>query len=426
MPDFTPLSEREKEILQLVASGLTNREIAQNLGISPNTVKVHLSNIFEKTGVVSRTDASMFAVEHGIVKVPGIQTPTQGDQKNIIQFLLQFRWVWAALLLLIGTAFISLLFNVLIPYRSENPLTISDMTERWHEYSALPEARSGLTAVLYDGAIYAIGGQSTDGVSGKVFRYTTTEDLWESLCEKPTPVMNIEGVLIDERIFIAGGMTQTLSPTDVLEVYNPRNDTWEEGRSLPDRISNYAAIAYQGELFLFGGWNGTQVLDTVWIYNPETKMWRTGSAMKYGRMGADVVEVGGKLYLFGGTDGDQQVSAIEVFNPSRDASGEIAWATEGNLPDGVVILGVKELADFIFAVGKIDEETYMVMNYDVNNRTWHSLFKGTSHILFSDMGVCTLGEDIILLGGRNNQDEFQDEHWHFTAVYTISIPIISQ
>jgi len=426
MPDAAPLSEREKEILTLVTSGLTNREIAQKLGISPNTVKVHISNIFEKTGVVSRTEASMYAVEHRIVDVPGIQISSQGEKKNIFQFLLQFRWVWIALLLLFAAAFISLMFNVFNPSRTENPLATLEMAERWHEYSALPEARSGLTTVLYDGDVYAIGGQSAAGVSGNVFRYTTTEGMWESLGNKPTPVMDMDGVLIGERIFVAGGITQSLSLTDVLEVFNPRNDTWEVGRPLPEPISNYAAIAYQGELILFGGWNGIQALDTVWIYNPESQMWRKGSPMMNNRMGANVVEVGGKLYLFGGTDGNHQVSAIEVFNPSRDSTGEIAWTVEGRLPDDVVILGVEELAEFVFAVGQLDGETFTVMNYDVNSSTWQSLYKGTSHTLYSDMGLCTLGGDIILLGGTNDQDEIQDDHWHFTAVYTISIPIISQ
>jgi N-acetylneuraminic acid mutarotase len=318
------------------------------------------------------------------------------------------------------------MFNVFNPSRTENPLATLEMAERWHEYSALPEARSGLTTVLYDGDVYAIGGQSAAGVSGNVFRYTTTEGMWESLGNKPTPVMDMDGVLIGERIFVAGGITQSLSLTDVLEVFNPRNDTWEVGRPLPEPISNYAAIAYQGELILFGGWNGIQALDTVWIYNPESQMWRKGSPMMNNRMGANVVEVGGKLYLFGGTDGNHQVSAIEVFNPSRDSTGEIAWTVEGRLPDDVVILGVEELAEFVFAVGQLDGETFTVMNYDVNSSTWQSLYKGTSHTLYSDMGLCTLGGDIILLGGTNDQDEIQDDHWHFTAVYTISIPIISQ
>ena len=211
MSDVTPLSEREKEILQLVASGLTNREIAQNLGISPNTVKVHLSNIFAKIGVVSRTDASMYAVEHGIVEVPGIQMSPQEDQEKILHFSFQFRWAWVALLLLIGAVLTSLLFTVFKPFKAGDPIATQDIEERWQEYSELPEARSGLTTVLYDGDIYAIGGQSADGVSGKVFRYLAAEDSWDALKDKPTPVMDMDGVLIDERIFIAGGQTKKFS-----------------------------------------------------------------------------------------------------------------------------------------------------------------------------------------------------------------------
>src|SRR5687768_2580013 len=48
------LSEREREILRLVAGGLTNQQIANQLGISVNTVKVHLRNVFAKIGVASR------------------------------------------------------------------------------------------------------------------------------------------------------------------------------------------------------------------------------------------------------------------------------------------------------------------------------------------------------------------------------------
>lgn len=51
------LTERELEVLQLVAEGLTNREIARRLFISPSTVRTHLEHVFEKLGVGSRTAA---------------------------------------------------------------------------------------------------------------------------------------------------------------------------------------------------------------------------------------------------------------------------------------------------------------------------------------------------------------------------------
>ena len=65
-----PLSEREIEILQLVSQGKSNKEIAAELFISVNTVKVHLANIFAKIGVSSRTEATLYAIEYGIVASP--------------------------------------------------------------------------------------------------------------------------------------------------------------------------------------------------------------------------------------------------------------------------------------------------------------------------------------------------------------------
>ena len=59
------LSERELEIIDLVAQGLTNQEIGERLMISKRTVDIHVSNVFTKTGAKNRVALLNWAMDHG-------------------------------------------------------------------------------------------------------------------------------------------------------------------------------------------------------------------------------------------------------------------------------------------------------------------------------------------------------------------------
>ncbi len=66
MDDLTP---RELEVLKLIAGGLCNRDIAQELTISEKTVKNHINNIFSKLHINDRSHAILYAIREGLVKV---------------------------------------------------------------------------------------------------------------------------------------------------------------------------------------------------------------------------------------------------------------------------------------------------------------------------------------------------------------------
>jgi DNA-binding NarL/FixJ family response regulator len=66
VPPRSDMSEREVEVLRLIATGMDNNEIAATLDISPKTVKNHVSNILMKLGVTNRVQAAVFAVRSGI------------------------------------------------------------------------------------------------------------------------------------------------------------------------------------------------------------------------------------------------------------------------------------------------------------------------------------------------------------------------
>jgi NarL family two-component system response regulator LiaR len=68
-PTEEPLTERELEVVKLVAKGLSNREIAAELVISEATVRTHVSNILSKLKLCSRTQAALYALREGLASL---------------------------------------------------------------------------------------------------------------------------------------------------------------------------------------------------------------------------------------------------------------------------------------------------------------------------------------------------------------------
>ena len=68
-----PLTPREKEVLRLLAQGLDNAAIARRLVVTKRTVQNHVSNIYSKLEVSSRTEAALYAIRHGLVQVSKIK-----------------------------------------------------------------------------------------------------------------------------------------------------------------------------------------------------------------------------------------------------------------------------------------------------------------------------------------------------------------
>ncbi|WP_298818417.1 response regulator [Chloroflexus sp.] len=77
---FTPLSEREIEVLERIAAGNSNKEIADALGISAQTVKNHISSILRKLSLNDRTQAVIFALRRGWIETP--QQIQPGEPEN--------------------------------------------------------------------------------------------------------------------------------------------------------------------------------------------------------------------------------------------------------------------------------------------------------------------------------------------------------
>jgi len=415
MSETNLLSEREQEILQLVATGLTNREIAQSLTISPNTVKVHLRNIFDKIEVSSRTEATMYGIEHGIVDVPGSEE--NSIQPGSLSMVQKLPWVFMAIVLM-AVLLVAVGGNFLFPPATPTPNPLSAAPDRWQELAPMPEPRAGMAAATYNGNIYAIAGEGLEGVSGSVFHYITPEDRWEQLREKPTPVTDIDGVLLGEKIYIPGGRLEDGENTDVLEVYDPRRDTWEQKAPLPIKISGYALAEFEGEMYLFGGWDGEKVVDIALRYDPQEDEWEYVTPLSTARAYAGAAEAGGKIYVIGGWDGKNPLDVNEVYTPSRDAVGETAWETEITLPQPAFHLAVENFAEMIFVVG---EER--IFQFSIQDKAWNILWE-SEQTQGGNFGVSSSEGYFFIIGGENQERIPIKRNLRYQVVFTTLLPQI--
>jgi DNA-binding NarL/FixJ family response regulator len=67
-PDHDPLSPREQEVVKLIAEGMSGREIAELLAISPRTVERHRANVLEKLGLQDRVQVTRYAIRRGLIE----------------------------------------------------------------------------------------------------------------------------------------------------------------------------------------------------------------------------------------------------------------------------------------------------------------------------------------------------------------------
>jgi DNA-binding CsgD family transcriptional regulator/N-acetylneuraminic acid mutarotase len=416
------LTERELEVLRLVATGASNQQIARELFISVNTVKVHLRNIFTKLGVQSRTEATLHAIREGWIE--SVQLPEEEEevQRPRLRFAWQLGIAIVAVLLLV-IAVISQ--TVIRPSRNSALLTpeaVSSTVQRWKARAPLPTPRRGLALVAYEGHVYAIGGESADGVIGAVERYNPEADGWTPLAHKPTEVADVAAALIGGEIYVPGGRTPSGSPTAIVEAYNPETNTWKRKASLPVALSAYALAALEGKLYLFGGWDGFAYLDSVYEYDPAQDVWTPKTPMPTARGFAGAAVADGKIFVIGGYDGHNDLAANEEYVPSQDDGQENPWMVKSPMPVGRAGCGVTVAANIIHVIGGgWEREVADGVQYNVRTDEWET-FEVPVSGQWRSLGLAIVDTEIYAIGGWNG--DYMDTNQEYTAIFTHFLPIL--
>jgi DNA-binding CsgD family transcriptional regulator/N-acetylneuraminic acid mutarotase len=444
MPELNELSEREREILHLVATGASNKEIASELYISTNTVKVHLRNIFAKIGVTSRTEAAMYAVSTGLVEpVAAVgenrfsvlagegESPASLDAESpskggLLQVFGQNPW----LVVLLSAFLIGLgISGAYLINRSQSGLTLASNgaaaatpPPRWREKAGLPTARSGLALAAYENRIYAIGGETGAEITGVLERYDPSRDSWMMLSAKPTAVTDIAAAVIGGLLYVPGGRLADGQPTDILEVYDPRRDRWEQRASLPKAVSAYALVPFEGKIYLFGGWDGERYIADVLEYNPDGDAWYERSRMPTARGHAGAAMAGGKIYIIGGFDGEKALAVNDEYLPEGDTQSGSPWRERAPLPAGRYAMGVASVAEIVHVFGGSGEGSdFPALEYIPGNDDWLEIETPPKQ-LGSHLEAVLLGSHIYVLGGKV-ADQPVANNAEYQAIYTLSIPV---
>jgi DNA-binding CsgD family transcriptional regulator/N-acetylneuraminic acid mutarotase len=473
--DLPPLSDRELEVLKLVATGATNQQIARELVISPNTVKVHLRNIFEKLGVQSRTEATMEAVRRGWVGIdsPGAEyvqgntegtlDPTKTGSAAEPEMLAHPRRpiaAWQRVYMVVAACLVAA--ALLLPgwwqtrsaARPSNaftdigrvPVVLAVRTDirRWTARASLPQARSRLALVAADNRLYAIGGESADGITGQVTVYDATSNGWLPAADKPTPVSNVAGGLINGRIYVPGGLVgsppgtaaSTAVPgpsavprpsvdqtqvTSLVEVYDPQSDTWSTAAPLPAPRAAYGLAVAGNKLYLFGGWDGSRYRAETFVYDATTNAWSIGTPMSAARafLGAATLRDG--IYVAGGYDGQHELNTVAVYHPNNEGSTAGPWAAGPPLNQPRAGLGLLSLANRLYAVGG-GMTTPLGFNeqFDTVTNAW-SRFESPIAEQWKDLGLAGMGEKLYVVGGWGGS--YLNVNEEYQAIYRVLLPV---
>jgi DNA-binding CsgD family transcriptional regulator/N-acetylneuraminic acid mutarotase len=432
--DRAALTERELDIVRAVSTGATNQQIARELSISVNTVKVHLKNIFAKLGIESRTEVALFAVREGLVEV---ETPPSPLEQGLAEVRTEprERISWQKRLVLV-VAMVGAAALVMLPRvemspaeppasefedvgASEEPGSRAVQASRWNVLAPLPTARSRLAAVYGGGRIYVIGGDTPDGATGALEEYDVVANSWSVGSPKPIPAYNIGAALVGGRIYVPGGYAADGHVIADLEIYDLETDTWVRGASMPRPLCAYAIASLQDKVYVFGGWNGTRYVASTLEYDPGSDSWTERRPMSLARGFAAAGVVNGKIYVVGGYDGGRELALVEEYDPAGEGQGS-PWQERSDMSTGRGGLSVAAIAGSLYAIGG-GWNGYLAFNekYDPGSDRW-SPVETPVFGQWRNLAVVASETRIYALGGWNG--DFSDANQEYLALFTYYLP----
>jgi hypothetical protein len=231
------------------------------------------------------------------------------------------------------------------------------------------------------------------------------------LIDKPTAVSHARAITLRGLIFVPGGEDSTGVVIDRLEIYDPREQRWYNGPALPAPRSRYALAAWEGQLYLIGGWDGQTIRSEVFVYDPVRERWESGPTLPQPRRYAGVAVASGRLYVIGGEGVDGALRDSAWVEPGTDPRRR--WIAATPLPQAISRPAVVGLSSTLLV---FDDERREGLTYDIDADAWTHLRLPVEARISAD--AVLLDSSIYFVGNTRSYGMLSE----YRALYVIFIP----
>jgi probable HAF family extracellular repeat protein len=272
----------------------------------------------------------------------------------------------------------------------------------------LPYPISPGSSVSQGNMIYLLGGVLDSGdILPDVHAYNTIDGSLVQIGSLSTPRYRAPAVLLDNKIYVFGGQTtgSTVTPLDTLEEYDLGTRTVTNVIRLPAPRLGSAVAGIGGDIYIFGGFDGTQDVDTSWKYDPLTHVFTPLNPMPIAQRGGGAqVLSNGRIYLVGGRSNSRGgvLSSVQEYDPAHDT-----WQVVfDSLPTARQAAAQVVVNDSLYVIGGYGPDGQALATNEV--ATLNLLYWTSKTPLQSTPrgGIATgvLDGKIYLLGGRATSD----------------------
>jgi N-acetylneuraminic acid mutarotase len=224
----------------------------------------------------------------------------------------------------------------------------------------------------------------------------------ERLASMPSQRQEVSVVEFEDRFYVIGGIDENGNPSDVVEYYNPKSDTWDNAPSLPKALHHVSAITHENKIYVIGGFetlDGFIPVDTVFEFGGQG--WKSRAKMPTKRGGLGLSALDNKIYAIGGADELGSLSTVEIFDPQSNR-----WKSSKPMNAARDHLVVVQADGLIYAIGGRQSNQWPFKNlgfievYNLTEDKWTTLDSKIK--ARSGLASATLNDKIYLFGGESS------------------------